>query len=412
MRNKSIRNTILTAIMAATILSVSGCQTSQTTDIKEKQSSKPAVEMSHSDEYILGEDGCNNFFLDGIYSMIIPSEEGYYFKKNGLLHYYDIVANKTVIVCSNPNCNHTDDENCNAGLYGCTDSIFHYKNNLYVIASTGDKNNVCSLVLTKFLEDGSEREDLYSFVDWADSDGISYEAYIHRGYLYYSIANMDGTKKDKIRIYRRALVKDATEEIFYESESYGGSIYCIRGYGNEIYFNESGFREVESDEYMELKKCNIHTKKAELVRENHYGYYEKIDDKVYFFDRDNEMLIEYSENTKEKRELCKVEKLAETDLKSDGQYLYLYCFNWKEDKKTKTTKKRVQILDLKGNLVDTLENTDEFIGGDDEYLFFKKYEDKYSEKVGQEVSTEHIYYYKKSDIGSGDYSLRTEMKPE
>ena len=90
--------------------------------------------------------------------------------------------------------------------------------------------------------------------------------------------------------------------------------------------------------------------------------------------------------------------------------MYLYCFNWKSDTKQLPSKKRLQILDVDGNLVDTLENTDEFIGGDENYLFFKGIEDVYSDEAKQETSIEHVYYYKKSDIGSGDYSLRTEIK--
>ena len=396
---------LLTPILLLS-LGITGCQSSS---YENKETESVRIQMSDSNEYIAGEDGCNNFLMDGINPEIIPYESGYYFRNNFLLHYYDTSTNKTVVVCSKPDCNHGYEDNCAARIETSANDIFCYQNNLYVITSNFDENNVNSFILTQISVDGSEREDLFSFVHITGEE-ISYEAYVHRGYFYYSIANLDGSKKEKLTIYRRALVKDAPEEVFYESEAYGGDIGCIRGYGNEIYFDESGFKSPDSDEYMELKKCNIHTKEAETVRENHYGYYEKIEDKLYYFDKAKEMLIEYSESTKETRELCKVEKMAETDLKSDGQYLYLYCFNWKSDTKQLPSKKRLQILDVDGNLVDTLENTDEFIGGDENYLFFKGIEDVYSEEAKQETSIEHVYYYKKSDIGSGDYSLRTEIK--
>lgn len=82
-----------------------------------------------------------------------------------------------------------------------------------------------SIILTQMSVDGSEREDLFSFVHITGEE-ISYEAYVHRGYFYYSIANLDGSKKEKLTIYRRALVKDAPEEVFYESEAYSGDIGC------------------------------------------------------------------------------------------------------------------------------------------------------------------------------------------
>ena len=133
-------------------------------------------------------------------------------------------------------------------------------------------------------------------------------------------------------------------------------------------------------------------------------------DSWYCVDEDKQKLLRITGT--EKKELCMVEDIEDTQLKTDGTYLYLYTCERIEKEDEVIRKYSVKILDTDGNVVATLKDTDEFVGADDEYLFFKKYEDVYSEEAGQEVAVNHTYYYKKSDIGTGDYSLRTEMKPE
>ena len=389
---------------------VTGCQAKTTDTSKDNKSKSSAVEMSHSDEYIAGEDSCNNYLLSGITPIMVPDKDGYYYINDYMLLYYDKNADKSVYVCSKPDCKHDKSYNsdCYANLYYCDERIYNYKDNLYIIEGQSDlKMGTSGKSLTRLSLDASERETLYSFLHVADGVGYSYASCIHRGYFYYSVTNRDSSKKATAKIYRRALEKDAPEELFYESEeNYGVEIGCLKGYGNDIYFDEIGFQKKESDEYMKLKKCNIHTKKDKIVKEKFRGYYEKINDKMYMINFESKMLVEYDENTGKEKELYPAEG-DYTYLHSDGQYLYLEITGYSdEDKNT------LQIIDLKGNLVDTLEDVDEFIGGDDTYLFFRKMAEEYSEEEKEDVMVYHMYYYKKSDIGSGDYSLRTEMKPE
>ena len=113
-------------------LLMTGCQS--TVSDKEKNKNKTAtVQMSDSEKYIVDEDGCNNFLLDGIVPTVVPNENGYYFKNNLLLNYYDMSMDKTVIVCNKPDCNHTYEDNCYARIETADDAIYRYKNNIYVI---------------------------------------------------------------------------------------------------------------------------------------------------------------------------------------------------------------------------------------------------------------------------------------
>ena len=410
----NMKRKIIGIICGLFVLLTAGCQVKENVknEIKDKSKSSQ-IEMSHSDEYIAGEDSCNNYLLDGITPIMVPDKDGYYYINDYMLLYYDKNADKSVYVCSKPDCKHDKSYNsdCYANLYYCDEIIYKYKDNLYIVEEQSDiKTGTSAEVLTRLSLDASEREALYSFYNVADGVGYSYASCIHRGYFYYAVADDGSSEKETVKIYRRALEKDASEELFYESEeNYGVQIGCLKGYGNEIYFDELGFRKKESDEYMKLKKCNIHTKKDKMVKEEFRGYYEKIGDKIYMQNLNMNMLIEYDENTGEEKELYSFEtdNTHYSNIRSDGQYLYLFYVGCgDEDKNT------LQIIDLEGNLVDTLEDVDDFLGGDDTYLFFRKMAKEYSEEEKEDVMVYHMYYYKKSDIGSGDYSLRTEMKPE
>ena len=396
------------------LILLTGCQ-SKTSDASKDNKSQSLAVMSDSDEYILGEDGCNTLMLYDVETAVIPSENGYYFAKNGMLCFYDKEMDKSIYVCSKADCQHEKyDENCDAFIDYTNGGIYYYKNHIYLLRCKYDTNtHIVNYYLVKCSEDGSEQQDLYNFMQYIDEEGVSYVSYVHRGYFYYSVLNEDTSKKSKATLYRRLLEKDAKEEIVYQSEGYGASLYRLTAYGNDMYIDEGGFTDASEEEtYSNIVKCNIHTKKTEIIRENCYGNFVKIKDKMYIKDKEKNKIVQFSENEKEEKEIYAIENLESTDLKTDGTYLYLDISKPKEENGEKKRYHIVEIIDTEGNLVDTLENTDEFIGGDENYLFFKKCGDEYSEEVGEEVYMEHIYYYDKSNIGSGDYSLLTEMKPE
>ena len=411
-----IRYVLLNCLLVITLLT--GCQPKKSDVSKDNESQFATIKMSDSNEYILGEDGCNTLLYMDCESMIVPSENGYYFIQNGMLCFYDKETNKVVYVCSKPNCKHEKcDENCDAYDATTPAQMYYYKNNLYVVESRFDTDmDISNYWLIKKSEDGSEQQDLFSFCQSISGEGIILTSYVHRGYFYYAVNSDDESKKETVTLYRRALEPDAKEEVVYETQGYAPSLYGFRAYGNDLYIRESGFAKANGEDmYSNIIKCNIHTKETKKTRENCYGNFVKIKDKMYIMDAEKNKIVQFSEDEEEEKEIYPIEDLEKsfiTLFKTDGTYLYFYTEK-EIEKDGKTERKRtLQIIDTEGNLVDTLKNTDEFIGGDDEYLFFKKYDDEYSEEVGQEVAMEHTYYYKKSDIGSGDYSLRTEMKPE
>ena len=417
MRRKKIRNTLLLSMLIIVTI-VSGCQSAQMDKKKQSKFKDAAVEMSDSDEYILGEDGCNTLSYLDCESIIVPSENGYYFIQSGMFCFFDKETNKVVYVCSKPDCKHeTIDENCDAYDITGLPQIYYYKNNIYSIKSKMDTDtNISTYWLIKKSEDGSEQQDLFSFCQCISDEGVSLTSYVHRGYFYYAINSNNESKKETVTLYRRALEPDAKEEVIYETQGYASALSGFQAHGNDLYIQEDGFAKANGEDvYCNIMKCNIHTKETKKIRENCYGYFVKIKDKMYIIDAEKNKIVQFSEDEEEEKEIYPIEDLEKsfiTLFKTDGTYLYLYKEN-EIEKDGKTEKKRtLQIIDTEGNLVDTLKNTDEFIGGDDEYLFFKKDEVEYSEKYLQEERVEHIYYYKRSDIGSGDYSLRTEMKPE
>ena len=399
---------IICSILAVSLL-ITGCQSKE----KVKNSTSTKITMSDSDDYIMEEDACHNF--NEYASSIVPEEKGYYYIMNQKLCYYDKSIDKCVYVCSKVDCEHeTGNQNCDANIDGFHNCMYHYKDNLYFIQTTSDQNGNFALEMVRVSEDGSERESLYSFLNYVGGEGLNYNNYIHRGYLYYTVNNEDAGKKEKATIYRRALEKDAVEEVYYETEGYGTRLDSFKAYGNELYFVENGFREAdEQDAYFSLVKSNIHTKESSTIMDYFYGDYERVGENWYYLDLKTDKLICATEQG-ERTEVCDVETVfgtnCDTYLQTDGTNLYLYTVKTSEE--NEEIERSLKIIDTNGKELCVLNGVDEFIGADDEYLFFEKTVDEYSEEVGQEVCVDHMYYYKKSDIGSGDYSLRTEMIPE
>ena len=93
MRRKKIRNTLLLSMLIIVTI-VSGCQSAQMDKKKQSKFKDAAVEMSDSDEYILGEDGCNTLSYLDCESIIVPSENGYYFIQSGMFCFFDKETNR------------------------------------------------------------------------------------------------------------------------------------------------------------------------------------------------------------------------------------------------------------------------------------------------------------------------------
>lgn len=396
------------------ILIMSGCQSLKSSRNKPEKVKTSEINMPDSDSYIPGEDGCNTF-SDGVQNLIVSGKGGYYFRNGDRLCFYDTKTDKTVYVCSKPECQHEPyDVNCDAHIDGVDHRMYFYKNDLYVVsddsasALENPENGTRGIYLIRYSADASEKENLYCFIHWVEGEGVSYNTYIHRGYLYYCVSNNSVDEKKKVILYRRALGKNAPEEVVYETEGYGTGINSMMAYGNSLYILEDGFKKENGEEpYSLMLKCNIHTKKTDLILQDFYGYCVKIKDKLYVMDKDRKKLLQLSKEGKEEKELYSIDDVCNTVLRTDGTYLYLY--KEEKDKKEDVRKGNIQIIDTNGKKISTLNNTDEFAGGDDSYLFFRKSGMEKLETSQEEEYVEHMYYYKKSDLTSGDYSLRKEM---
>ena len=296
--------TRLSVCFLLVIFVLTGCRSSKTDTIRHDSSKKEEIKMPDSGEYIPGEDGCNTCLLDQVETAVVPDGEGYYFNNNGSLCYYDGKTDKTVYVCSKPDCRHVMyDDSCDAYIAGAINMLYYYKNNLYSVSRDNDSSKgTTGLVLTRISADASEREELYCFIHCLDSESVTFSCYVHRGYLYYSVANSDAEKKKKVRLYRRALKKDAPEEAVYETEGYYTGIDRITAYGNYLYLEETGFRKPgEEENYSELLKYNIHTREVETLTEDQYGICVKVKNHLYTMDKDRKMIIRFSEDGKDKK---------------------------------------------------------------------------------------------------------------
>ena len=190
-------------------------------------------------EFVMGED--YQYFFGGNVP-IAASDKGYYYvTEYGYLCFIDKSTNANVYVCSKVNCTHSTEE-CSAYLAGVKPelNIWFYQNYIYYVTYNGE--NLYSL--HRVSENGEQKEkvtDLFRF----GSVNISAngEVMLHRGNIYYSLDNMDGS----CTLYMRNLQSPETEfEIYKESEG-SGDIYRIRGYGEGVCF-EAGHRTADGYE--------------------------------------------------------------------------------------------------------------------------------------------------------------------
>lgn len=175
---------------------------------------------------------------------------GYYYRNENFLYYYDIASKTVVPVCNRADCLHSDN-NCNACLdrdgndYYGYEAIYSdgYIYMVYVVASTGDVN------LSRFNADGSGRDDDYMvmYKVAAESDGqiqISYpETCICNGYVYF-IYDMEAVPK-----LRRIKLGGDEVEVIFETSGEGADIYRMRYSGDYLFFQSGNWTDEDNNDF-------------------------------------------------------------------------------------------------------------------------------------------------------------------
>lgn len=242
MNQKQIYMFLRCRIIIILVFILSGCaainddSTGISERIKEMEGDKETGEDSSSiynkeTDFVLGEDD-QPFFGDS-YS-IVKSDKGYYYlTPTGFLCFIDRNTKDNIYLCSKIDCSHSS-KDCTAWQRGVKPELgmWFYHDDIYFVQN--DEGDTYSLYCIS--GDGTRKEkvtDLFLFGStYLDS---AVHITLHRGFLYYSIKQADGS----CILYRRDLEKPDTETVLYTEKGEAGSIIRIRGYGSKVFFEAS-----------------------------------------------------------------------------------------------------------------------------------------------------------------------------
>ena len=366
--------------MIAILLCSTGCQVK-----KEKIQTDNLGE-----QYVLGQDA--QPYIRQLYTGLALSPEGCYMNIDSKLYFRDSKQNVTVEVCNKADCNH-EVEDCYANMGKFDDVIYYYDNDIYAVATEVKNLGVNYKDLYRISKDGSNREKLYTlFVqsEEATEQGISYEMLIHRGYIYYFFE--EGF--DDVRtscIYRRKLEKGAKEEVVYQKKGIGVTFY-MKIVGNKMYLEEHE----RKDDTLQIRALqhDIDTNETTILKED-IAQFVNVGENIYY--TKDEKIVKLNIKTKKEEVIYQNKEVKDSTLVSDGTYLYLdniYSYYIKGETKSFEGRK-VTAMDVEGTVLDQwqLDNDDNFMGGDEQYLYFYRISN----------NERKFYVYNKENLGTGKW---------
>ena len=316
------------------------------------------------------DDTQHNYLEEAYFARI---EGGCYAMDFDTLYFYDEKSKKSVPVCNKPNCKHEeDDPECDAYLNGAW-KIVSEQGKLYTIKmQEREEKGYYDINLIQMDQDGSNREKLYTLktIYEEQSEEINaganqYDFTILGGAIYYSFDNWDLQKKNTTTLCKRALQKDAEEEVVYESQGYSIKLSNPKKWENELYFTEYGYKEKDGKKpYYDLRKLDENSGQTETILKDFWGNYTKIGDQIYAGNRKTKQIAAYNEKTKEQKDVIAVDDWENDMLYSDGEYLYLHNGETGD----------LTVYEEDGTKVSTVKNTPSqgygMVGADDKYLYF------------------------------------------
>jgi len=183
----------------------------------------------------LGKENVNvNSDFRNTHRMVNTDEGVYKLGDFGDVQYIEWSTGKSVALCSKPNCSHIGEE-CNA-YFPSPRFIYAYGDYLYIVA---ENNDYSGMSLYRMSFDGSEKEELYSLVQFDENDSgkvtLFYQFIIHKGYGYF-VCNRtyaDFETECETPLYKIELKKNGEMK----------EIFSVKGYENHLFFggkNDTG----------------------------------------------------------------------------------------------------------------------------------------------------------------------------
>ena len=226
---------------------------------------------------------------------IAQTEDGIYFfsgMSRYFLHYLDRETGKVTILCSKPDCLHSEEPDneriadCNAMFMpGENKNLLYAEPYLYVIAPQTDPKTMAEIYkLIQVSKDGAQRKEIYTFPD----KPVSFT--IHRGYAYWSTDD-GGTEPGRetettttARIYRLPLENIKQQpDLLYEIQKPHAYLSNLKGYHDMVYFSYSAYDETgKASGEPAIMRVNLNGLTVETVAKQ-AGLYGFCGDKLVFY---------------------------------------------------------------------------------------------------------------------------------
>lgn len=338
----------------------------------------------------IAETDCNNTI--SFTASMDSVNDDVYFIRDRYLWYLDKSTMEYNLVCSRPDCEHTNEE-CTAFVSEMRNTdVDIYEDSLYVVAYV-DEGEKTLLKLIKIAKDGSEREAICTLAEATlkNEDTLpSVRWVIHRGYIYYAYTLGNGYTADSYYlngsncIYQKSITGGESKCIIALDIGLDINLLKLKATGSYLYFvmptlSENGISASlyrYNDETAKIESLNDVGKIADYALTKDAIYYKKTDDSYAFYVYDfNNGTADVAFVSEEESEECYLE------IDADETYIYgryrcatdgvVRYVAYEQDGK------RMGSVDIEGGY--------NFLGMDDDYLYFQNSEDVGISYVSKEM---------------------------
>ena len=321
-------------------------------------------------------------FLEYTTSMI-ETEDGYYYVTHDhYLRFIDKLTMKDIVLCSKPECTHTENDQdiCTAylGVFS-PNQLFYYNQEIYcfVYDETQASLGFHDVYLSRISKDGSSCEKVWE-IQWKGHSGYFQTGVLHRGVYYFYVS-----QENDMTVYAYDLKKDRCDKI-YSSDRFGSNLTPI---GNYVYWRHLDPNTLKS----QMIQYEISTEKIKTID----GPWKVTlcGDALLFeeYKKEEKRRI-FSIGQRTSSDLAKIELFVDGGISGDGRYLYSFP-STEDDFSIEvldvTTYQEISRLEIKEQL--ELFGVYRLLPGSGEKLFLVN------------IHGEPIFYAYKSAIGTPDF---------
>lgn len=362
-----MKKSLFVMLTVAGVILASSCNINQENTVNETKYLKESG-IVFEENIVLGQD--EPIYVERNY--ITPTETGYYYMVNDFLKFYDKAQEKSIPVCAQANCKHTS-ETCDAYFdlrkFRTELGIWYYNDKLYMI---GTDDNYSEYALWSVNLDGTERDKVTTLYKYEGEQDNIYSITLHRGYLYYALANYDFT--EPASLYQVEVKHNAKPKTIYSADESDTTIYRFKGYGDGIFFQQGNYNNGNRDDvenYSADVKYITSEGECYQVLAGPEKFYNIVDNKLYYSSDEGEIYAyDWIADTQE----LFFDAGAICNISFDEKYVYLdNHYGVKASNELTAEDREIMCISKSGEMVHSLNihrhASDACIFGDEDYLW-------------------------------------------